>query len=133
MPILRRLHWVGALPLLAALTPSMAMAQFFSSEENEAPTPTIELAREGPFEVVCVDDHDEEITSYGPLFRVLRDNGLEKRWQYEMRDGLTFIGRFDDRLTCQWNDRRAVDKPRSKPTIPSAQPSLPRSKPPVPR
>jgi hypothetical protein len=53
-----------------------------------------------------MDKTDQEVTSYGPLFRVLRDNGNEVRWQYEMEAGLTFIGRFDDLLTCEWVDRR---------------------------
>ena len=53
-----------------------------------------------------MDKADHEVTSYGPLFRVLRDNGREVRWQYEMEAGLTFIGRFDDLLTCEWLDRR---------------------------
>ena len=92
------------LSMLTALVPSVAAAQF--SSEDEAPLPTVELAREGPFEVVCVDSRNQEITSFGPLFRVLRDNGREVRWQYEMEDGLTFIGRFDDLLTCRYEDRR---------------------------
>lgn len=92
------------LPFMMAVLPSCAMIG--SSADDEAPVPALELAREGPFEVVCLDTGDHEITSYGPLFRVLRDNGREVRWQYEMEAGLTFIGRFDDLLTCEWVDRR---------------------------
>jgi hypothetical protein len=91
-------------PFLAVALSSCAVDR--SSSDDEAPQPAIELAREGPFEVICLDDHDQEVTSYGPLFRVLRDNGREIRWQYEMEAGLTFIGRFDDLLTCEWKDRR---------------------------
>ncbi|WP_158044573.1 hypothetical protein [Skermanella pratensis] len=104
MTLPRRPRLAAVLSLLTALAPSAATAQF--SSENEAPLPTVELAREGPFEVVCVDSRNQEITSFGPLFRVLRDNGREVRWQYEMEDGLTFIGRFDDLLTCRYEDRR---------------------------
>jgi hypothetical protein len=98
-PILRAM-----LPFVAVVLSSCAIAQ--DSAEDEAPPPALELAREGPFEVVCMDKADQEVTSYGPLFRVLRDNGREVRWQYEMEAGLTFIGRFDDLLTCEWLDRR---------------------------
>ena len=91
-------------PFVALVLSSCAIAQ--DSADNEAPPPTLELAREGPFEVVCMDKADHEVTSYGPLFRVLRDNGREIRWQYEMEAGLTFIGRFDDLLTCEWKDQR---------------------------
>jgi hypothetical protein len=92
-------------PFLAALALS-SCSTLENSSDDEAPPPAVELAREGPFEVVCMDSGDNEVTSYGPLFRVLRDNGLEVRWQYEMEAGLTFIGRFDDLLTCEWHDRR---------------------------
>jgi hypothetical protein len=97
-----------ALIVTASLPPRAASAQsfLFGREEEAPPPPTVEIAREGPFEVTCVDRRDNEIISYGPLFRVLRNNGTEVRWQYEMQDGLTFIGRFDDWLTCQWKDRR---------------------------
>jgi hypothetical protein len=88
----------------AAILSSCAIDQ--DSADDVAPQPALELAREGPFEVVCMDKADHEVTSYGPLFRVLRDNGREVRWQYEMEAGLTFIGRFDDLLTCEWLDRR---------------------------
>jgi len=92
------------LPFVALVLSSCANSR--NSADNEAPQPSLELAREGPFEVVCMDKADNEVTSYGPLFRVLRDNGREVRWQYEMEAGLTFIGRFDDLLTCEWLDRR---------------------------
>jgi len=94
------------MPFLAALALSSCTMMGLSSDDDQAPQPTVELAREGPFEVVCMDSGDNEVTSYGPLFRVLRNNGLETRWQYEMEAGLTFIGRFDDLLTCEWQDRR---------------------------
>jgi hypothetical protein len=92
------------LPLAAFVLSSCASER--NAAEDQAPQPSLELAREGPFEVVCMDKADHEVTSYGPLFRVLRDNGREVRWQYEMEAGLTFIGRFDDLLTCEWLDRR---------------------------
>jgi hypothetical protein len=104
MPLPSRFHLRTILPLVAVALSSCAVAG--NSADDEAPLPTLELAREGPFEVVCMDKADHEVTSYGPLFRVLRDNGREVRWQYEMEAGLTFIGRFDDLLTCQWLDRR---------------------------
>jgi hypothetical protein len=94
----------AVLPFVALVLSSCAIAQ--DSADDQAPPPSLELAREGPFEVVCMDKADHEVTSYGPLFRVLRDNGREVRWQYEMEAGLTFIGRFDDLLTCEWLDRR---------------------------
>jgi len=108
MPLPSHLRRCAAAPFLAmafAVALSSCAVNRSSSDE-EAPQPAVELAREGPFEVVCLDDHDQEVTSYGPLFRVLRDNGRETRWQYEMEAGLTFIGRFDDLLTCEWKDRR---------------------------
>ena len=92
------------LPFVALVLSSCAIAR--DSADDQAPQPTLELAREGPFEVVCMDKADHEVTSYGPLFRVLRDNGREVRWQYEMEAGLTFIGRFDDLLTCEWKNQR---------------------------
>jgi hypothetical protein len=104
MPTPFRFPSYALLPLFMAVLPSCAMTG--SSADDEAPAPTTELAREGPFQVVCMDDSNHEVTSYGPLFRVLRDNGREVRWQYEMEAGLTFIGRFDDLLTCEWQDRR---------------------------
>jgi hypothetical protein len=104
MPTPIRFSLQALLPFVMAVLPSCAMIG--SSDDGEAPAPTLELAREGPFEVICLDKTDQEVTSYGPLFRVLRDNGNEVRWQYEMEAGLTFIGRFDDLLTCEWVDRR---------------------------
>jgi hypothetical protein len=104
-PMLLPCHLLRAiLPFAALVLTSCAIAQ--DSADDEAPPPSLELAREGPFEVVCMDKADHEVTSYGPLFRVLRDNGREVLWQYEMEAGLTFIGRFDDLLTCEWLDRR---------------------------
>jgi hypothetical protein len=104
MPTPFRFSFHALLPFMMAVLPSCAMIG--GSDDDEAPVPTLELAREGPYEVVCMDKTDQEVTSYGPLFRVLRDNGNEVRWQYEMEAGLTFIGRFDDLLTCEWVDRR---------------------------
>jgi hypothetical protein len=104
MPLPSHLCRYAVAPILAVALSSCAANQ--SSSDDEAPQPAIELAREGPFEVVCLDSRDQEVTSYGPVFRVLRDNGLEVRWQYEMEAGLTFIGRFDDLLTCEWKNQR---------------------------
>jgi hypothetical protein len=100
-----RLILYAVLPFVAVVLSSCATGRN-SADDDKAPPPSLELAREGPFEVVCMDKADNEVTSYGPLFRVLRDNGREVRWQYEMEAGLTFIGRFDDLLTCEWLDRR---------------------------
>jgi len=94
--------------LVGVVLPRAAGAEsfLFGGGDNIDQPPAVEKAREGPFEVICVDQRDNEVITFGPLFRVLRDNGMETRWQYEMQDGLTFIGRFDDWLTCQWKDRR---------------------------
>ena len=100
-----RLIPYAVLPFVAVVLSSCANGRK-SADDDQPPPPSLELAREGPFEVVCMDKADNEVTSYGPLFRVLRDNGREVRWQYEMEAGLTFIGRFDDLLTCEWLDRR---------------------------
>jgi hypothetical protein len=100
-----RLILYAVLPFVAVVLSSCANGRK-SADDDQPPPPSLELAREGPFEVVCMDKGDNEVTSYGPLFRVLRNNGREVRWQYEMEAGLTFIGRFDDLLTCEWLDRR---------------------------
>jgi len=99
-----RFRLLVILPIAAVVLSSCASER--NAADDQPPQPSLELAREGPFEVVCMDKADQEVTSYGPLFRVLRDNGREVRWQYEMEAGLTFIGRFDDLLTCEWLDRR---------------------------
>lgn len=78
----------AALAVLLTMAAGTAMA----GEAASAPD------RLGPYSYVCLTDKGKVLRRYGPIWKQRGPDG----WTYVMEDGLTFIGRTGDHLSCAW-------------------------------
>lgn len=104
-----------ALAVLLAMTAGAAMAG--------DPSPD----RLGPYSFVCQTAKDKVVRRYGPIWKQRGPDG----WSYVMADGLTFIGRTGDHLSCEWvpyEDPAAAESAPARvgwPVTPGRKPQVP--------